>query len=119
MAKKDIKVTPKQEMKLTEVLNKVPNRFLLSVAVAKRARQLKEGARPLVEVADLENLLPIDVALEEIAQGKINVSLKDKVDEDQELIEEMSHFTDVKAAEPEEAEAKKEKPKSKSRSLAA
>ena len=36
--------------RISEILRRIPNRFLLSIAVAKRARQLKEGARPLIDI---------------------------------------------------------------------
>jgi|GEM_PF-5560849 len=65
----------KHEVGITKVLQKVPNRFLLCVAVSRRARQLKEGMRPMVEVHG--ELLPVLTALEEISTGEVTVHHKD------------------------------------------
>lgn len=46
----------------------IDSKYTLVVLAAKRARQLKENARPQI---DTESVNPITVALEEIAQGKI------------------------------------------------
>ena len=43
---------------------------LLINVVSRRVKQLKRGSRPLVE--SLEKLLPEDVALREIIEGKIH-----------------------------------------------
>ena len=45
-----------------------PGRYDIVVAAAKRAQQIKDGARPLVEV-DSNN--PLTIALHEIAAGKV------------------------------------------------
>ncbi|HSF29548.1 MAG TPA: DNA-directed RNA polymerase subunit omega [Candidatus Tectomicrobia bacterium] len=50
-------------------LRKVLNRFLLVNLLTKRIRQLKDGARPLIQGA---NTLAVDeIALHEIIEGKI------------------------------------------------
>jgi DNA-directed RNA polymerase omega subunit len=50
-------------------LRKVLNRFLLVNLLTKRIRQLKDGARPLIQGA---NTLSVDeIALQEITEGKI------------------------------------------------
>jgi DNA-directed RNA polymerase omega subunit len=50
-------------------LRKVLNRFLLVNLLTRRIRQLKGGARPLIQEA---NTLSVDeIALQEIAEGKI------------------------------------------------
>ncbi len=54
---------------LEALLDRVENKYALVIVAAKRARQLKEGALPMVEV-DSGN--PVTVALEEIAAGKIH-----------------------------------------------
>jgi DNA-directed RNA polymerase subunit omega len=56
-----------------DCLAKVPNRFELALAAARRAKQLLKGARPLVE-ADNKELV---IALREIAAGKIEVKRGD------------------------------------------
>lgn len=52
-----------------ELLKKIDNRFMLSLVAAKRARQLKDGAVPLVERSDSDTDLMI--ALAEIAKDQI------------------------------------------------
>ncbi len=53
---------------LEALLDRVESKYALVIVAAKRARQLKEGALPLVD-ADSSN--PVTIALEEIAAGKI------------------------------------------------
>ena len=55
---------------LESLLAKIENKYALVVAVAKRARVLKEGQLPMVDVASSN---PVTVALEEIAAGKIRI----------------------------------------------
>jgi DNA-directed RNA polymerase subunit omega len=55
---------------LEELLDQVDNKYALVMAAAKRARQLKEGGLPLV---DIDSTNPVSIALEEIATGKIRV----------------------------------------------
>jgi DNA-directed RNA polymerase subunit omega len=49
---------------------RVGSRYSLVVLAAKRAKQLKEGAPPLIETASTN---PLTVALEEIAAGKVTI----------------------------------------------
>ncbi|SFV63818.1 DNA-directed RNA polymerase omega subunit [hydrothermal vent metagenome] len=51
------------------------DRYLLATAVGKRAEELAKGAEPLVDV-DLRRFKYADVALVEIAEGKISVDLE-------------------------------------------
>lgn len=53
---------------LNELLEKVDCRYTLVVEVAKRARQIVDHARPLV---DSESNKPVTIAVEEIAADKI------------------------------------------------
>lgn len=53
---------------LEALLDRVESKYALVIVAAKRARQLKEGALPLV---DVDSANPVTVALEEIAAGKI------------------------------------------------
>jgi DNA-directed RNA polymerase subunit omega len=53
-----------------DLSRKVGGRYALVIAVAKRATQLNEGARPLVE-SHSDNA--VAVALQEIAEGKVVV----------------------------------------------
>jgi DNA-directed RNA polymerase subunit omega len=47
--------------------------YILVNVVSRRVKQLRRGARPLVE--SLEKLLPEDVALREIIEGRISFDL--------------------------------------------
>jgi DNA-directed RNA polymerase subunit omega len=55
---------------LESLLDKIENKYALVVTAAKRARVLKEGQLPMVDVASNN---PVTVALEEIAAGKIRI----------------------------------------------
>jgi DNA-directed RNA polymerase subunit omega len=55
---------------LEELLEQVNNKYALVVVAAKRARQIKDGVLPLV---DIDSTNPVSVALEEIATGKVRV----------------------------------------------
>lgn len=57
-----------------DCLDKVDNRFELVLTATKRARQIANGAEPLV---DEENDKPTVIALREIAEGAINAELVD------------------------------------------
>jgi len=79
---------PLSSISMTEIEKLIPNRFLLSVAVAKRARQLKEGYRPLIEITE-ENPNPILIALKEIELGKLDIAHDAIHDADNELLQRM------------------------------
>lgn len=51
------------------------DRYLLARAVGKRAEELANGAHPLVEL-DTRRVKYTDIALHEIAEGKIVVTLE-------------------------------------------
>ena len=53
-------------------LRKVQNRFLLVNLLTKRIRQLMDGAKPLIH--DSNRLSADEIALQEIAEGKITPS---------------------------------------------
>ena len=61
-----------------DCVDKVPNMFHLVLIAAKRARQLANGAEPLVE---WENDKPTVVALREIAEGYITESILEERDQ--------------------------------------
>lgn len=50
------------------IKERIQNRYSLVVVAAKRAKQLKEGAPPLIDTLSQN---PLTIALEEIAAGKI------------------------------------------------
>ena len=61
-----------------DILNEYEHgKFVLSNLAAKRAKQLKEGAMPLVQV---ESHHPLTIALAEIAAGKIKAILSEHED---------------------------------------
>lgn len=60
---------------VTDCLEHVENRFQLVLIAAKRARQLAMGAKPLV---DEEDDKPTVIALREIAESLVDVSILDK-----------------------------------------
>lgn len=57
-----------------DCLKKVPNRFVLVLLAAKRARQLLKGAKPLINVDNK----PIVTALREIAAGKVVLDVEER-----------------------------------------
>ena len=60
-----------EELKDTEILNKVGGRFKLSSMIQKRMLELMEGGRPLI--ADTEGMTAMEIVIEEIKQDKIVV----------------------------------------------
>ncbi|MBP6117415.1 MAG: DNA-directed RNA polymerase subunit omega [Neisseriaceae bacterium] len=58
-----------------DCLNRIPNRFDLTLAAAYRARQVANGATPLVDEARNK---PTVVALREVAAGQIGVEILDR-----------------------------------------
>ncbi|MBA7586231.1 DNA-directed RNA polymerase subunit omega [subsurface metagenome] len=49
------------------------NRYLLTMMVAERAKQLLAGAKPLVKIKSKN---PVDVSLQEIKEGKVYLKKK-------------------------------------------
>lgn len=60
-----------------DCVDKIPNMFQLVLVAAKRARQLANGAHPMVE---WENDKPTVVSLREIAEGYITESILEERD---------------------------------------
>ena len=60
-----------------DCLEKMENQFQLVLVATKRARQLANGADPLV---DPENDKPTVMALREIADGLVDASVLDEID---------------------------------------
>ena len=58
-----------EELKNTEIVNKVGGRFKLSALIQKRMIELMEGGRPLIE--DTEGKTSMEIVVEEIKKGKI------------------------------------------------
>ncbi len=56
-----------------DCLERIPNRFQLTLAAAYRARQVANGSEPLVSGAQKDK--PTVVALREIAAGKVGLEI--------------------------------------------
>ena len=53
---------------IVELLNKVSNRYSLVIITSKRARQIIDGSKPLI---DIETHKPLTVAINEVNIGEI------------------------------------------------
>jgi DNA-directed RNA polymerase subunit omega len=62
---------------LEQAVQKVPNRYLLVVLAAKRARQINRGAAPRV---DTRFRKPTSTALEEVAAAKVEYRAREEAD---------------------------------------
>jgi DNA-directed RNA polymerase subunit omega len=56
-----------------DCLRQIPNRFLLAMVAAKRAKQLYKGGQPLIE--NKANNKKIVLALREVAAGKVDFEI--------------------------------------------
>ncbi len=61
-----------EPLKGEDIVTKVGGRFRLAALIQHRVRELMEGSRPLVERKGRSD---IEVAIAEIAEGKINMEL--------------------------------------------
>jgi DNA-directed RNA polymerase subunit omega len=61
-----------------DCLDHIPNIFEMVLVAAKRARRVAHGADPMVE---LENDKPTVIALREIAEGLVNPSILEEIEE--------------------------------------
>ena len=64
-----------------ELEERIGTSYDIVIVAAKRAQQIKDGARPLVEVASNN---PLTIALHEIAQGKVMAKPSDESAEPEE-----------------------------------
>jgi DNA-directed RNA polymerase subunit omega len=60
-----------EELKHTELVNKLGGRFKLSCLIQKRVLELMQGSRPLIE--DTQGLTTMEIVVREILQDKITV----------------------------------------------
>ena len=60
---------------IEECLDKIPNRFELTLAATNRARQITAGSAPLLD-ADRDK--PTVIALREVAAGKVGIEMLHK-----------------------------------------
>lgn len=82
------------ELDVSKILRQVPNHFLLAVAVAKRARQLQDGAKPLMKITGDDGVIPVIAALQEIGAEKFKVFIKEEEEGEQEFLDEMEQLID-------------------------
>lgn len=83
-----------------DCLPNIGNRFDLVLVASRRARQIAQGAAPLV---DVENDKPTVVALREIAAGLMNQEILDEIEAKERAAEEYElavEFADQQAARP-------------------
>jgi len=60
-----------EDLKSTEIVNKVGGRFKLTALIQKRLTELIQGARPLIE--DTQGKTQLEIAIQEILQDKIAI----------------------------------------------
>lgn len=63
---------------IEDCLKRIPNRFLLANTVAKRVRQLRDGAEYLIADHNNEDVV---MALREIAAGKVRLVSENRQDD--------------------------------------
>ncbi|MEM1209271.1 MAG: DNA-directed RNA polymerase subunit omega [Planctomycetota bacterium] len=74
-----------EALKDDRVINEMGGRFKFTSLVQHRVRELMEGARPLVERHGRSD---IEVAVQEIVEGKITLELEDDTDASEDDTEE-------------------------------
>ena len=60
-----------EELKDTEVINKVGGRFKLSAMIQKRMLEIMQGSRPLID--DTEGKTTMEIVIQEIKEDKITI----------------------------------------------
>jgi DNA-directed RNA polymerase subunit omega len=60
-----------EELKSTDIINKVGGRYKLTALIQKRLDELMEGARPLIE--DAKGKTQLEIVIQEILQDKITI----------------------------------------------
>lgn len=60
-----------EELKDTEIINKVGGKFKLTALIQKRLDELMQGGRPLIE--DAEGMTNLEIVIQEILQDKITI----------------------------------------------
>jgi DNA-directed RNA polymerase subunit omega len=60
-----------EELKSTDIINKVGGRYRLTALIQKRLSELMEGARPLIE--DAKGKTQLEIVVQEILQDKITI----------------------------------------------
>jgi DNA-directed RNA polymerase subunit omega len=60
-----------EELKSTDIINKVGGKYRLTALIQKRLSELMEGARPLIE--DSKGKTQLEIVVQEILQDKIAI----------------------------------------------
>jgi DNA-directed RNA polymerase subunit omega len=60
-----------EELKNTDIINKVGGKYRLTALIQKRLDELMEGGRPLIE--DTEGKTQLEIVVQEILQDKITI----------------------------------------------
>ena len=60
-----------EELKSTDIINKVGGKFKLTALIQKRLSELLQGGRPLIE--DTKDKTQLEIVIEEIMQDKIAI----------------------------------------------
>ena len=60
-----------EELKSTDIVNKVGGRYRLTALIQKRLDELMQGARPLIE--DAKGKTQLEIVVQEILQDKIAI----------------------------------------------
>ena len=73
-----------EELKSTDLINKVGGRFKLTALIQKRLNEIVQGARPLIE--DTEGKTMLEIVIQEVLRDKITAEYKEsnstKLDEE-------------------------------------
>ena len=64
-----------EELKNTELANKVGGKFKLTALIQKRLDEMMQGSRPLIE--DSEGKTQLEIVVQEILQDKIAIDYED------------------------------------------
>ncbi len=62
-----------EELKNTDIMNKLGGRFKMSALIQKRMIELMEGSRPLIE--DTDGMSRMEIVVQEIKQDKITLEI--------------------------------------------
>ncbi len=62
---------------LKQAIEKIPDRMILIVLASKRAKELARGSYPMVPVDRRQGVNHLDVALQEIAEGKLSYEVEE------------------------------------------
>ena len=60
-----------EELKSTDIINKVGGKYKLTALIQKRLSELMEGGRPLIE--DTKGKTQLEIVIQEILQDKITI----------------------------------------------